>query len=152
MGAARAVAVSCLLLAATWASAQDAGSSEPGRYRIETAVWSEGQLRGEPELELAAGKAGRFVVRGPESAWRIGVEVEPPEAHEQADPGALWLKVGIEQWIDGEWVFLTDTMLGTPAGEPGRISVVEDDAGGEAVGAEDARLFVVLVARPLSER
>lgn len=152
MAAARAMMASGLLLAAMGVSAQDDGAGDPIRYRVETAVWSEGQLRGEPELELEAGKAGRFVVRSPESGWRIGVEVEPPAEHEQADPEALWLKVGIEQWIDGEWVFLTDTMLGTPAGEPGRISVVEDDPGGETVGAEDARLYIELTARPLPER
>jgi len=146
----RMMAMLGLLLAPLALAQQD--EVAPAQYRVEARVWSGGDLRGEPQLDLQPGNAGRFVVRAPESSWRISVEVEPPSEHEGAEPGALWLEVGIEQRVDGDWLFLTDTMLGTPAGEPGRISVVEDDESGDPVGPERAMLYIELTARPLYDR
>ena len=126
----------------------------PAKYRIEATVWSGGELRGRPELILTPGTPGRFEIHGPESSWRVAVDVEPPTPGENADPDALWFRVGIEQRIDGEWVFLTDTMLGTPLGRPGRISVVED-AEGESEAEpepEDAALYLELTAEAVHSR
>lgn len=118
----------------------------PTEYRVEAEVWSGGELRGRPELVLTPGTPGRFEIHGPDSSWRIGVDVEAPSPSEKADPDALWLKVGIEQRVDGEWVFLTDTMLGTPLGRPGRISVVEGSEGEAEARPEDAALYLELTA------
>lgn len=113
------------------------------QYRIDAAVWCSGQLRGQPELILTPGKTGSFEIDAPESDWRLTVEIEPAADNEHAMRESLWYKVGIEQKIDGQWEFLTDTMLGTPLGEPGRISVVDED-GSEA--PESAPLYVELTA------
>lgn len=123
-----------------------AGSGEAAaepRYRVESAVWCSGELRGEPELLLEPGVPGVFEIHSPDSSWRLSVEVEPPAAAEGA-PDALWFKVGIEQQIDGRWEFLTDTMLGTPLGRPGVITVVED--GEQDSGPETAPLYVEMTA------
>ncbi|HKL49674.1 MAG TPA: hypothetical protein VJ908_00790 [Wenzhouxiangellaceae bacterium] len=116
---------------------------EETRYRVESAVWCSGELRGEPELVLQPGVPGVFEIHSPDSSWRLSVEVEPPAASEGA-PDALWFKVGIEQQVDGRWEFLTDTMLGTPLGKPGIITVVEE--GEQDSGPETAPLYVEMTA------
>lgn len=127
------------------APGQDASGdvAEQTRYRVESAVWCSGELRGEPELVLAPGVPGVFEIHSPDSSWRLSVEVEPPAVGEGA-PDALWLKVGIEQQVDGRWEFLTDTMLGTPLGTPGIITVVED--GEQDSGPETAPLYIEMTA------
>lgn len=110
------------------------------RYRVESAVWCSGEFRGDPELLLNPGLPGVFEIHSPDSSWRFSVEVEPPAVSEGAAPDSLWIKVGIEQEIDGQWEFLTDTMLGTPIGTPGIITVVED--GAPESGPKNAPLYV----------
>lgn len=104
-----------------------AGASEPAgtKYRVESEVWCSGDLRGQPELLIAPGESQHFEIDAPNTRWRLNVGVEPPAESEGAAPGAVWLKVDIEQFVDGKWQFITDTMLGTPLGQPGRITVVE---------------------------
>lgn len=114
------------------------------RYRIESAVWCSGELRGEPELLLSPGVPGTFEIHSPDSSWRLSVEVETPTENEGAASESLWFKVGIEQRVDGEWEFLTDTMLGTPMGKPGIVTVV--DNGEQDAGPETAPLYVELTA------
>ncbi|MDT8410540.1 MAG: hypothetical protein RQ741_13155 [Wenzhouxiangellaceae bacterium] len=118
--------------------------SELLQYKVETAVWCSGQLRGEPELVLTPGQPGQFEIDSPESRWRLSVEIEPPSAGEGAGPDALWFKVEIEQMIDGRWQFLTDTMLGVPPGQPGRITVLEQ--GDAESNPNQAPLYVELRA------
>ncbi|MDT8450900.1 MAG: hypothetical protein RQ847_12095 [Wenzhouxiangellaceae bacterium] len=133
-----------LILALVAAGAS--GASEPAetKYRVESAVWCSGSLRGEPELVLVPGTPGQFEINGADSRWRLNVEVEPSTEYEGAAPGAVWLKVGIEQYVDGQWQFITDTMLGTPLGQPGRITVVEQ---GQAESDPDtAPLYVEMTA------
>lgn len=135
-----------LLMALPMLAAAQAARAEPTdgvRYRVESAVWCSGELRGEPELVLEPGVPGVFEIHSPDSSWRLSVEVEPPEVVEGA-PDALWFKVGIEQQVDGRWAFLTDTMLGTPLGKPGIITVVEQ--GELDSGAETAPLYVEMTA------
>jgi len=120
-----------------------AATVEESLYRVESAVWCSGELRGEPELVLRPGVPGVFEIHSPDSSWRLSVEVEPPGASEGA-PDALWFKVGIEQQVDGQWQFLTDTMLGTPLGRPGVITVVEE--GDQGSGPETAPLYVEMTA------
>ena len=120
-----------------------AAAVEESLYRVESAVWCSGELRGEPELVLRPGVPGVFEIHSPDSSWRLSVEVEPPGASEGA-PDALWFKVGIEQQVDGQWQFLTDTMLGTPLGRPGVITVVEE--GDHGSGPETAPLYVEMTA------
>jgi len=130
--------------------AMSAGLVQAGEltYRVDAAVWCSGQLRGQPELLLTPGKTGSFEIDAPESDWRLTVEVEEPEEHENALRESVWFKVGIEQKIDGEWEFLTDTILGTPLGEAGRISVVDQD-GSDA--PDSAPLYVELTANRSDE-
>lgn len=118
------------------------------RYRVETEVWCSGQLRGEPELLLKAGVPGTFEIHSPDSSWRLSVEVEPPQAYEGA-PDALWFKVGVEQRVDGQWEFLTDTILGTPLGTPGVITVVENAE--QESNPKTASLYVELTARRVDD-
>jgi len=129
------------MLAAAQAAPIDA--ADQSRYRVESAVWCSGELRGEPELVLEPGVPGVFEIHGPDSSWRLSVEVKPPGVAEGA-PDALWFKVGIEQQVDGRWEFLTDTMLGTPLGKPGIITVVEQ--GEQDSGPETAPLYVEMTA------
>lgn len=126
-------------------SAQSApvDTADQTRYRVESAVWCSGELRGEPELVLKPGVPGVFEIHSPASSWRLSVEVEPPAASEGA-PDSLWFKVGIEQQVDGGWEFLTDTMLGTPLGRPGIITVVGE--GEQDASPETAPLYVEMTA------
>jgi hypothetical protein len=148
----KAIAPLLLLVALLPWSHAHGETDAPAKYRIEATVWSGGELRGRPELILEPGTPGRFEIHGPNSSWRIGVDVEPPSPGENADPDALWLRVGIEQRVDDEWVFLTDTMLGTPLGRPGRISVVEDSEGEAQAEPEDAALYLELTAEAVHAR
>ncbi|MBL38749.1 MAG: hypothetical protein CMP07_10125 [Xanthomonadales bacterium] len=139
------VLAACLMVLALPAAAQPApvDGADSTRYRVESAVWCSGELRGEPELLLQPGVPGVFEVHSPDSSWRLSVEVEPPGEAEGA-PDALWFKVGIEQQVDGRWEFLTDTMLGTPLGRPGVITVVEE--GEQESGPETAPLYIEMTA------
>lgn len=141
----RSVVALVLLALPMLATAQPASmdSGDATRYRVESAVWCSGELRGEPELLLQPGVPGVFEIHGPDSSWRLSVEVEPPGAAEGA-PDALWFKVGIEQQVEGRWEFLTDTMLGTPLGKPAVITVVEE--GEQESGPETAPLYVEMIA------
>jgi|SRR6056297_208066 len=141
----RFVAALAFVLLPVLATAQSPSTeaADPLRYRVESAVWCSGELRGEPELLLEPGVPGVFEIHSPDSSWRLSVEVEPPGAAEGA-PDALWFKVGIEQQVDGRWEFLTDTMLGTPLGRPGIITVVEE--GKQDSGPETAPLYVEMTA------
>ena len=141
----RAVVALVLIVLPMLATGQTApvDAGDETRYRVESAVWCSGELRGEPELLLAPGVPGVFEIHGPDSSWRLSVEVETPGVAEGA-PDALWFKVGIEQQVEGRWEFLTDTMLGTPLGKPGIITVVE--AGERDSSPETAPLYVEMTA------
>ncbi|MGB0514617.1 MAG: hypothetical protein ACPGJE_07230, partial [Wenzhouxiangellaceae bacterium] len=76
--------------------------------------------------------------------WRLTVEVESPAEGEGAEADSVWLKVDIEQWLEGEWEFLTDTMIGTPLGRPGKITVM--GASDDESTPERAPLYVEMVA------
>ena len=114
-------------------------------YQIESAVWCSGELRGQPELLLSPGVPGTFEIDGPDSSWRLSVEVETPAETEGAAPDSLWFKVAIEQMVDGQWEFLTDTMLGTPMGKSGIVTVVDGED--PDAGPEAAPLYVELTAQ-----
>ncbi len=96
------------------------------RYRVDTAVWCSGDLRGQPVMTMAPGEPETFTINAGETRWRLKVEVEPSAESEGAIGGAVWLRVDIEQEVDGEWEFITDTIIGTPLGQPGRITLVGD--------------------------
>lgn len=119
---------------------------EAPRYRIESAIWCSGELHGQPELLLSPGVPGTFEIDGPEpeSSWRLSLEVEPPGEAEGASPDSVWFEVGIEQMVDGQWEFITNTMLGTPMGKPGSVVVVEHDD--PDVDPKSAPLYVELTA------
>jgi len=143
-----------LLPVPAMADSPDDPSVGQTQYRVQSAVWCSGQLRGEPELLLEAGKPGQFEIDSPESSWRLRVEVEAPGTHEGAGPDSLWFKVGIDQKVDGDWEFLTETMLGVPPGRPGRITVAAPADSGEVVDTsrENAPLYVELSAEPVRDR
>lgn len=133
--------VAALVLAAAMPLA---AATDAPRYRIEASVRCGGELRAQPRLILAAGEPESFEVEADDRRWRLSVEVEEPSATEGANPDALWLRVGIEEWIEGEWDPLTDTMIGTPLGRPGRVSVA--DPGEEDLPSSEVSLYVELVA------
>lgn len=125
-----------------------AAAESPGlMYQVETAVWCSGDLRGESELKLEAGQSESVEIEANDTTWRLSVEVENTTPAEVPDPDSVWLKVGIEQQIDGEWEFVTDTMMGQPLGETARLTVIgSDDA---EASPELAPLYVELVAKRL---
>jgi hypothetical protein len=131
-----------LLLAALLPAA--AGAAE--RYRVEATVWIDGQQRGTPVIVVEEGRQARIEVADNNDGWRMSVLVETPRAEEQADPGGVWLTVGLDRNGPDGWEHLTDTLIGTPLGKPGRISVVAPDAPADA-GPEQAELYVELIAR-----
>jgi hypothetical protein len=117
------------------------------RYEVSARVWIDGEQRGTPVLVVEQGKQARIEVAGDDDGWRMSVLVEAPQAHEGADPGGVWMSVGLDRKGPDGWQHLTDTLIGTPLGKPGRISVVAPDAPDDA-GPEHADLYVELVARP----
>ncbi|MCA1780329.1 MAG: hypothetical protein LC637_13410 [Xanthomonadaceae bacterium] len=60
-------------------------------------------------------------------------------------------RVGIHQKVDGDWEFLTETMLGVPPGKPGKITVAapSDGPAGADTSPENAPLYVELSATPV---
>lgn len=123
---------------------------EPASYRVLSEAWSSGQLLGRPELVVESGKSSHFEVGGATDRWRLGIEIEEPGEHEGAKPGAVWITVVIEQRIDGEWQFLTDTMLGMPSGKPGRITVLGEDESASDNPRDHAPLYLELSAEPIA--
>lgn len=127
-----------------------AASVSADEFEIETRVWIDGELRGSPMVVVEDGKEGTVEVAQGDSGWRMSLMVEPPMAHEQASRDAIWIRVGLSERIEGEWVFLTDTMVGARFGQPARISVVDNAEDGTPVPEEQARVLVELSARPVS--
>ncbi|GAB4169266.1 MAG: hypothetical protein Kow0020_02930 [Wenzhouxiangellaceae bacterium] len=124
----RAWIIALGLLLTTWAQA-----AEPARYRVEATAQCAGQPCGNlPTLTLSAGEPGTLEIVGANGAWRLHIEVDEPGQDEGAQAGATWLKVGIEERSGDGWEELTETMLGTPPGQPARlvISEADDDAQG----------------------
>lgn len=131
----------CLLVAGS-VLADDAS-----RYELRMQVWCAGELRGEPTLVLAPGRPEAAIAEGGGNRWRLRVEVEETTPAELTDPDSVWLKVSIEQEVDGEWSFITDTMLGTRLGEIGRITVLGAEDNEDSV--PNAPLYVELTASRL---
>lgn len=120
----------CVLLLSAATGAAGAAENDLPRFHVESAVWCSGELRGQPELLLEPGRSGQFEIDAPDSRWRLSVEVESPSENEGAGPDAVWLKIDIEEFVNGHWEFITDTMLGVPLGQPGRITVVDQAEAG----------------------
>lgn len=135
---ARAMLLSLILLPLA------ADAAEP--YQISARVWIDGELRGTPTLMVPSEETATIEVGNGAGAWRMSIRVEHPREHEAADPGGIWMTVGLDQKVGEDWEHLTETLIGTPLGEPGRISVVAPDAPAEAT-PEQAQLYVELVAR-----
>lgn len=125
-------------------------TSAAERYEVSARVWIDGEQRGTPVIVVEEGKQARIEVAGEDDGWRMRVLVEAPQAHEGADPGGVWMSVGLDRKGPDGWQHLTDTLIGTPLGKPGRISVVAPDAPDDA-GPEGAELYVELVARSVGE-
>ncbi|GEM_PF-1426852 len=115
-------------------------------YLVETRVWMDGELQGEPSLQVQAGSDARIENRSGQTAWAMSVNIQPAHASEKAMDGAIWLDLAIEEEIDGTWQFLADTMLGLPPGQTGTVSVVGQDI--ETATPENAELFVEVTVRP----
>ncbi len=129
------------LLAAGFASATD--------YVVESSVWIDGELRGTPTVVVESDKEATIEMAQGDTGWRMTLLVEAPMDHEGAAPDAIWIRVGISERIDGDWEFLTDSMLGVRTGATGSFSVV--DPGIDAATPETSRLFVELNARPAED-
>lgn len=141
-------ALATLLLLAVGACALAETEVGP-QYSVKTKVWMDGELRGTPELVVQAESDAMIENRSGDDAWRMHVLIEAPDESENAMDGAIWIKLGIEQEADGEWEFLTDTMLGLPPGQTGSISVV--DEGVEIATPENANLFVEVTVQPVAD-
>jgi hypothetical protein len=120
------------------------------RYEISARVWIDGELRGTPTLMVEPEKTANIEVSGHSVDWRMSVLVEAPGPSEAADPGGIWMAVGLDRKVDGSWEHLTETLIGTPLGEPGRISVTGSGAAADAA-PEQAQLHVEFIARELNE-
>lgn len=115
-------------------------------YLVEARVWIDGELRGEPSVLVESGTEATIEMNQAETGWRMNVLVEPPMAHEGAASDAIWIRVGISEQVDGDWVFLTDSILGVRNRQPGVFSVVGPDV--ETAAPDNARLYVELTAAP----
>ncbi|MFU8833579.1 MAG: hypothetical protein ACNA7J_15690, partial [Wenzhouxiangella sp.] len=60
------------------------------------------------------------------------------------------LRIDIEQEVDGEWEFITDTIIGTPLGQPGRVTVVGSGEGESSPHL--APLFVELITSRIAAK
>ena len=138
-----------LLLLTVAACALAETEIEP-QYLVKTKVWMDGELRGEPELLVEADKEATVTLEFNQGgAWRMDVLVEAPGEFENAMEGAIWLKLTIAEEVDGEWEFLTDTMLGMPPGQTGSISVVGE--GVESATPENSNLFVEVTVEAMAD-
>src|SRR6056297_1426894 len=137
----------CFVLLAALLPLSAAGAE---RYEISARVWIDGELRGTPVLIVEPDKTASIRVGNGHSAWRMSVLVEAPDPSEAADPGGIWMVVGLDRKTGDGWEHLTETLIGTPLGETGRISVVAPDAPADA-SPEQAQLYVELVARESSD-
>lgn len=126
-----------------------AGTALAADYQVEARVWIDGELRGTPAVLVESGREATIEMDQVRSAWRMSVLIESPGREEGAAADAIWIKVGISERIDGEWSFLTDSMLGVPAGKTGTFSVVEP--GVETATPENARLYVEISATPAED-
>lgn len=136
----RTLLAACLLIASAAASAES--------YLVEAKVWIDGDLRGEPSVLVESGTEATIEMDQAGSGWRMNVLVEPPTVSEGAASDAVWLRIDISEQVDGEWEFLTDSMLGLRAGQTGSFSVVGTDT--ETATPENARLYVELSAAPVA--
>lgn len=142
----KAMAALLLLAVSVCALAETAVGPQ---YSVKTKVWMNGDLRGTPELVVQAESDAMIENRSGDDAWRMHVLVEAPHESENAMDGAIWIKLGIEQEVDGEWEFLTDTLLGLPPGQTGSISVVGEHV--EIATPENANLFVEVTVQPVTD-
>lgn len=118
-------------------------------YQVQARVWINGELRGTPEVVVERGSEATIEMDQGRTAWRMNILVESPGSEEGATDDAIWIKVGISERVDGEWAFLTDSMLGVPAGKTGTFSVV--DHGVETATPDNARLYVEISATPVED-
>ncbi|NBB93170.1 MAG: hypothetical protein GVY32_08385 [Gammaproteobacteria bacterium] len=132
----------CGLLVAMLLGASPAQAAE--RYMIEMALWIEGSKRGEPMLIVEPGEPAEISSTDPEgeNGWRIELEVEPPAPIDGGAGGAIWLHLSIHRLVDGNWQYLTHSMLGVPEGESNTLSVASGD--GES-GRDDALVHLTAV-------
>ena len=132
------------------AEEMDEAEAVEADYHVKTRLFIDGELRGEPELQVKADHEATISVGNDEGyAWRMKVRVESPDEHENAMEGAIWVHIGIDEQLEGEWSYLADTLLGLPAGQTGHISLV--DEGVETATPENSNLFVEVMVEPISE-
>lgn len=121
---------------------------EDAPYVVDMKLWIEGELRGEPLVVVRPAELASVQVGGEQGAagWRIEVLVEPQIAAEQGRAGSIWLNVSVLEQRDGEWNYLTDSLLGLPEGETGSMSM--NQTGDQPEEPQDSRVYLeVEVAR-----
>ncbi len=101
------------------------------QFLVESTLWLEGQSQPVPAMVVKAREPG-FLMPAAEGgsvsdgSWRLQVEVDLVD-----DPliptDSLWVTVTIDQFEDGAWENLIDSMLGVPEGEIATLSVVDGD-------------------------
>lgn len=122
-----------------------AGSSIAGeqQFLVESTLWLDGQVQHVPAMVVKAQEPGLLMPTAPdggvsEGSWRLQVEVEPVD-----DPlvptESLWVNVTIDQFEDGVWTNLSDSLLGVPEGETATLSV---DDGDNAPDPTTAQLYL----------
>lgn len=103
-----------------------AGTEPEARYMIEMQLWIDGEQIGEPMVVVEPGEPATVSDGGADDAgpgWRIEVEVQAPESGAGLPGRAIWLDVRVEERRDGEWLELTDSILGVPEGEFSELSI-----------------------------
>lgn len=137
-----------LLTGAALGVASVALAAEDASYMVDMKLWIEGELRGEPLVVARSAEPASVRIGGEQgkAGWRVEVLVEPRIAAEQGRAGAIWLNVSVFEQRDGEWNYLTDSLLGLPEGKTGSMSMTR--TGDQPEKPQDSRVYLeVEVAR-----
>lgn len=101
------------------------------QFLVESSLWLDGQPQQVPAMVVRSQEPGFLMPTESDDgivdgSWRLQVEVEPAD-----DPLALtdslWIYVTVDQFADGDWENLADSILGVPEGEVSTLSVSGDD-------------------------
>ncbi len=101
------------------------------QFLVESSLWIDGQAQQVPAMVVQSREPGLLTPMAADGSliegdWRLQVEVEPAD-----DPLALseslWVYVTVDQFVNGDWENLIDSILGVPEGEVSALSVNGDD-------------------------
>jgi len=98
------------------------------QFVVESELWIEGQVHEVPVMIVTAGEPAMVSRKEDlgEERWRLEIELEP-DGDALSPVPTHWVSVAIQQFSDGEWEFLADSILGVPEGQVATLSVDEGD-------------------------